>query len=145
MRKQHGFTLIELLIVLAIIGIIAAIAIPVYLAAMQRSRQAQSIENMRTLATHIHRYQVEEATFPLADDVEVLNGILMSVSDREISIVDDGWHNKFIYSCATGAHYSLSSLGSDGLGTHGADGEFPFLEFDKEITIRDGEFVQKPR
>jgi prepilin-type N-terminal cleavage/methylation domain-containing protein len=46
MKKQSGFTLIELLLVLAIIGIISAIAIPALLSQRSRARDKASIENM---------------------------------------------------------------------------------------------------
>ena len=46
MKKQSGFTLIELLLVLAIIGIISAIAIPAMLSQRSRARDKASISNM---------------------------------------------------------------------------------------------------
>ncbi len=59
-----GFTLIELLIVVAIIAILAAIAVPNFLEAQVRSKVARVKNDMRTLATAFESYMVDYNTYP---------------------------------------------------------------------------------
>ena len=64
MQKKKGFTLIELLIVVAIIGILAAIAIPNFLNAQVRAKVAQAKANMVTVATGVEEYAVDWNVYP---------------------------------------------------------------------------------
>lgn len=64
MRKIKGFTLIELLIVVAIIAILAAIAVPNFLEAQVRSKVSRVKADQRSLATGLEAYYVDNNDFP---------------------------------------------------------------------------------
>jgi type IV pilus assembly protein PilA len=63
MKNQKGFTLIELMIVIAIIGILAAIAIPQFSAYRRRSYNASANADLRNAATAQEAYYVDKATY----------------------------------------------------------------------------------
>jgi len=75
-HKKSGFTLIELLIVVAIIGILAAIAIPNFLQAQTRAKVAEAKQEMRTLGTGLEAYRVDNPGYPMISDLSGLFGYL---------------------------------------------------------------------
>ena len=64
MKLRKGFTLIELLIVVLIIAILAAIAIPNFLEAQVRSKVSRAKADMRTIAGAIESYYVDHSQYP---------------------------------------------------------------------------------
>lgn len=68
-RSQRAFTLIELLIVVAIIAILAAIAVPNFLEAQVRAKVARVHADMRSQATAIESYAVDNNSYPLMGEL----------------------------------------------------------------------------
>ncbi len=65
MRRTAGFTLIELFIVVAIIAILAAIAVPNFLEAQTRSKISRTVSDMRSMAIAFESYAVDQNNIPL--------------------------------------------------------------------------------
>lgn len=137
-----GFTLVELLIVVAVIGLIAAIAIPNLLNAINKARQKRSMGDMRTVGNALSMYQRDNTFYPvIADgDVSGLRSYLFvyvgSYSDR------DGWATLIGYN-SDGTQYTVVSYGrnktADPPYIYGTTGDF-----DSDIVFVEGMFVQWP-
>jgi len=63
MRRHSAFTLIELLIVVAIIAILAAIAVPNFLEAQMRAKISRCHSDMRAIATALESYRVDNTNY----------------------------------------------------------------------------------
>lgn len=93
MKFRKAFTLIELLIVVAIIAILAAIAVPNFLEAQTRSKVSRTVADMRSMATAIEAYRVDHNRSPIsADDVNrcgarPVNGFATYTTDEMLRVI----------------------------------------------------------
>ena len=154
-KRQAGFTLIELLIVIAIIGILAAIAIPNLLNAVQRGKQKRTMSDVRSLATAVEAYAVDNNVYPNA----ACTGGLYTAAGTAVDTASfsaltptyiaqpprqDGWGRFYKYSVDTPHNnYNIWSPGRDGtfMGTLVCG---TTTDFNDDIVYADGTFIQWP-
>ena len=141
-RDSKGFTLIELLIVVAIIGIIAAIAIPNLLNAIDRGKQKRTMADMRSIGTAVESYAVDNNVYPVAVTAAALQGVVAPIYIKTMPTTD-GWNNTFVVASAT-TQYTISSNGKDGASQGCVTGTLTTL-FSQDICFANGQFIQYPQ
>jgi len=99
-REDSGFTLIELLVVVIIIGILAAIAIPVFLSQKAKAQSSEAVNDVRNLAGFEELYLTDAGTYGTIAQVQTLEPTVRVSAGVTLSVVD--------YINATG--YCLSAV-----------------------------------
>ena len=143
-RYNHsGFTLIEVLIVFAIIGIIAAIAIPAMGFAIDRSRQMATMSDMRNLAGAVMQYYMDRSFYP-SDSITTpqLTALVAAYAGDSLAS-EDRWAHEFGYVTDGKNAYTIESFGRDGL--DGADiGYETRYDFNLDIVFDTTQFTRSP-
>ncbi|MDX1972511.1 MAG: prepilin-type N-terminal cleavage/methylation domain-containing protein [Candidatus Sumerlaeia bacterium] len=90
--QKSGFTLIELLIVVAIIAILAAIAVPNFLEAQTRSKVSRTLADIRTMRTALESYAVDYNKYPETDRGAVANnvGTVTGTAPNQVAVINAG-------------------------------------------------------
>ena len=114
--NHRGFTLIELMIVIAIIGILAAIAIPQFTAYRNRSYNAAAQSDIRNAATAQEAYYVEHRRYsPVLASLLGTNYGLYNISQNVIVDVAGGTQSYSLTAYHTSGNRTFSILGPGGV------------------------------
>ncbi len=110
--RKNAFTLIELLIVVAIIGILAAIAVPNFLNAQVRAKVSRAISDMKTQETALEMYRLDNNDYPPCNQPRVPGWV-------------DHWHPNEVrlYRLTTPVSF-LSSIPRDPFATYSNPSDF---------------------
>jgi type IV pilus assembly protein PilA len=137
MRKEKGFTLIELMIVVAIIGILAAIAIPNFLKFQARAKQSEAKQNLGAIFTAYTSYFADNGNYPTDPSITIA-----STAYNCLQVAD--WaptgRLRYSYRCsASTVYYPGWDTGASDPGTcttgEGEAGVAPALAADNQYTV----------
>jgi prepilin-type N-terminal cleavage/methylation domain-containing protein len=145
--KQKGFTLVELLVVVAIIGILTAIAVPNLLDAIDRSKQRATVAEMRLWAISLQEYYAQLSNYPPpgGGPVQVnmaLRDLLVPFTINTLDL-EDGWKFAYWYDTDLSASYTFRSCGKDGICGLGVTPS-TWFNYNLDIVIADGIFINSP-
>ena len=165
-NRERGFTLIELLIVVAIIGIIAALLIPNFLDALQKAKQKRTVADMRITGTAMFSWLSDQVgaaaagqqstTVDMSDYKAIsMTGLRSALVPQYIEDIPqrDGWRVDYKYWLnVTSAAQSqqVMAIGSGGRDKSDVTGQyisesFDPTDYDQDIVWVDGFFVRWPQ
>lgn len=152
LMNRKGFTLIELLIVVAIIGIIAAIAIPNLLVALQKGKQKSTMGDMKSVGNAVESYLTDWSQVPQtgAGTVSALAQTWFTPFYIKILPLTDSWGTAFQYT-PQGAldEYDVTSWGRDKRPAPAPPQALydvtSISDFNYDLTFSNGFFVVGPR
>jgi len=90
-RGERGFTLLELMIVMVIIGLLAAIAVPSYVQSVRKAKEAVLKEDLHTMRSAIDSYTVDKEKAPQSLQDLVESSYLKSMPKDPITNRTDTW------------------------------------------------------
>jgi general secretion pathway protein G len=125
-KRRRGFTLLELMIVMVLLGVLAAIAVPTYLGRADAARVQKVTADFSTIATALSLYKLDNATLPTTEQ-----GLAALVAKPALDPVPlryksggyindlplDPWGRTYLYlypGRESGREYDLYTLGADG-------------------------------
>jgi len=110
-EEDRGFTLIELLIVVIVIGVLAAIAVPVYLGAQQHSREAAVVSDVSNLRTAILELDLVNGAMPVGLPSSTTS---LTAPWKSAGATWGTFTSNVIYKPGTGTDFCVAGLSSTG-------------------------------
>ncbi|MEG6615868.1 type II secretion system protein GspG [Peptococcaceae bacterium 1198_IL3148] len=114
-KNQQGFTMVELMVVIVIIGILSAIAIPNFSGQIERAKIGRAVADLKSVKNLVELYKLENGKYPTTNDFKELmedNGLTgWGNSDNPMK---DPWDRAYYYCVNEGfSEYYLWSEGPE--------------------------------